>query len=180
MEKTYQYSAKSLVTCTWCNIYVCKHSNNFARLKQVARLTWWRHQMEKFSALLAISVGNSPVPGELPTQRPVTRGFDVFFDLRPNKRLSKQTWGWWFETLSCSLWRHCNVSNKHPLLGLSHHIVTKFHINTMSRNVTTGGLDNVVNHCECYLSVSSPLTSTSPPIPSPQHDLFPGCHVFFP
>ena len=31
-----------------------------------------------------------------------------FFDLRPNKRLSKQSWGWWFETLSCSLWRHCN------------------------------------------------------------------------
>ena len=64
--------------------------------------------METFSALLAICAGNSPVPGEFPTQRPVTRSFDVFFDLRPNKRLSKQTWGWWFETLSCSLWRHCN------------------------------------------------------------------------
>ena len=32
-----------------------------------------------------------------------------FFDLRPNKRLSKQWWGWWFETPSCPLWRHCNV-----------------------------------------------------------------------
>ena len=52
--------------------------------------------------------GNSPVPGEFPTQRPVTRSFDVYFDLRPNKRLSKQSWGWWFETLSWSLWRHCN------------------------------------------------------------------------
>ena len=31
---------------------------------------------------------------------------DVFFDLRPNKRLSKQSWGWWFETPSHSLWRH--------------------------------------------------------------------------
>ena len=50
--------------------------------------TWWRHQMEIFSALLAICVGNSPVPGEFPTQRPVTRSFDVFFDLHPNKRLS--------------------------------------------------------------------------------------------
>ena len=28
---------------------------------------------------------------EFPTQRPVTRSFDVFFDLRPNKRLSKQS-----------------------------------------------------------------------------------------
>ena len=44
-----------------------------------------------------------------PSQRPVTRSFDVFFDLRLNKRLSKQSWGWWFETPSRSLWRHCNV-----------------------------------------------------------------------
>ena len=46
---------------------------------------------------------------EFPAQRPVTRSFDVFFDLRLNKRLSKQSWCWWFETLSCPLWRHCNV-----------------------------------------------------------------------
>ena len=68
--------------------------------------TWWRHQMETFSALLAIYAGNSPVPGEFPAQRPVTRSFDVFFDLHLNKRLSKQSWGWWFETLSRPLWRH--------------------------------------------------------------------------
>ena len=47
-------------------------------------------------------------PGEFPSQRPVTRSFDVFFDLRLNKRLSKQSWGWWFETPSLSLWRHRN------------------------------------------------------------------------
>ena len=47
--------------------------------------------METFSALLAICVGNSPVPGEFPAQWAVTRSFDVFFDLRPNKRLSKQS-----------------------------------------------------------------------------------------
>ena len=69
---------------------------------------WWLHQMETFSALLAICAGNSPVPSEFPAQRPVTRGFDVFFDLRLNKRLSKQSWCRWFETLSCPLWRHCN------------------------------------------------------------------------
>ena len=55
-----------------------------------------------------LCVGNSPVSGEFPTQRPVTRSFDVFFDLHPNKRFSKQWWGWWFETLSCPLWRHRN------------------------------------------------------------------------
>ena len=49
-------------------------------------------------------------PGEFPTQRPVTRSFDVFFDLRLNKRLGKQPWGWWFETPSWSLWRQCNES----------------------------------------------------------------------
>ena len=113
--------------------------------------SWWRHQMETFSALLAFCVGNSPVTGELlsqrhrskkisklrvtslcggnspkhfprywpcvceftghrwiPAQRPVTRSFDVFFDLK--KQLSKQSWGWWFETLSHPLWRHCSES----------------------------------------------------------------------
>ena len=70
---------------------------------------WWRHQMETFSALLAICAGNSPVSGEFPAQRPVTRSFDVFFDLRLNKRLSKQSWGWWFETLPRPLWRQCNA-----------------------------------------------------------------------
>ena len=62
--------------------------------------------METFSALLAICAGNSPVPGEFPAQRPVTRSFDVFFDLRSNKRLSKLViWG-----AMCPLWRHRNVA----------------------------------------------------------------------
>ena len=57
--------------------------------------TWWRHQMVAFSALLAICAGNSPATGEFPAQRPVTRSFDVFFDLRLNEQLSKQWWGWY-------------------------------------------------------------------------------------
>ena len=48
-------------------------------------------------------------PGEFPAQRPVTRSFGVFFDLRLNNWLSKQSLGWWFETPPWSLWRHCNV-----------------------------------------------------------------------
>ena len=70
--------------------------------------TWWRHQMETFSVLLALCVRNSPVTGEFPSQRPVTWSFDVFFDLCLNKRLSKPSWGWWFETPPWSLWHHCN------------------------------------------------------------------------
>ena len=57
-------------------------------VKPFTDLSWWLHQMETFPALLALCAGNSPVIGELPTQRPVTRSFDVFFDLRLDKRLS--------------------------------------------------------------------------------------------
>ena len=49
-------------------------------------------------------------PRWIPCKRPVTRRLHVFFDLRLNKLMSKQSWGWWFETLSRPLWRHCNVS----------------------------------------------------------------------
>ena len=53
--------------------------------------------MEAFSALLAICAGS----------------FDIFFDLRVNKPLIKQSWDWWFETPSCPLWRHCNELQKY-------------------------------------------------------------------
>ena len=43
--------------------------------------------METFSALLVLCAGNWPVTGEIPSQMPETRTFDVFFDLRLNKRL---------------------------------------------------------------------------------------------
>ena len=46
---------------------------------------WWRHQMETFSAILALCAGNSSVTDEFPSQRPVARSFDGFFYLRPNK-----------------------------------------------------------------------------------------------
>ena len=75
---------------------------------------WSKHDdVIKFSALLAICAGNSPVTCEFRAQRPVTRSFDVFFDLRLNKRLSKQWWGWWFETPSHPLWSYCNDSDTH-------------------------------------------------------------------
>ena len=73
--------------------------------------------MEIFSALLAICAGNSPAPGDFPAQRPVTRGFDVFFDFRRIKPLSKQPWGWWFETVLRPLWRHSNDDIPHQAIG---------------------------------------------------------------
>ena len=72
-------------------------------------VSWWHYQMETFSASLAHFAGNSSVTGEFPLKRPVTRSFDVFFDLRLNKRLSKQSICRWFETPSRSSRRHCNV-----------------------------------------------------------------------
>ena len=84
---------------------LANHTNsNTSQLK-----TTWRHdQMETFTALLTLCVGKSPVPGEFFSQRPVMQSFDVFFDLHLSKWLSKQSWGWWCETPSHSLWRHPN------------------------------------------------------------------------
>ena len=61
------------------------------------------------SQLLTLCARNSLVTNEFPSQRSVARSFDVFFDLRLNKRLSKQSTRRWFETPWRSLWRHCNV-----------------------------------------------------------------------
>ena len=44
--------------------------------------------------ITGLCAGNSPVTGEFPAQRPVTRSFDVFIDLHLNNRLNKQSWGW--------------------------------------------------------------------------------------
>ena len=77
--------------------------------------------METFSAILALFAANSPVTDEFLAQRPVTRSFDVFFDLRLNKQLNKHSWGWWFETLSHSLWRHCNVPHISVVTINRHH-----------------------------------------------------------
>ena len=68
--------------------------------------------METFPALLLATLcveSNTLVTGEFPSQRPVTRSFDVFIDLRLNKRLSKQSSGRWFETPSSSLWHMSSV-----------------------------------------------------------------------
>ena len=76
-------------TCCWRTCAVKLTQLNSMHALYMRLSAWWRHQMETVSALLVICAGNSPVTGEFPAQRPVTRSFDVFFDLRLNKRLSK-------------------------------------------------------------------------------------------
>ena len=61
--------------------------------------------------LLALYAGNSPFTGEFPSPRPVTRGFDVFFDSICAWINATQSWGWWFEKPSHSLWRHSNIDS---------------------------------------------------------------------
>ena len=60
----------------------------------------WRHQVETFSALLALCHGNPPVTDGFPSQGPMRRSVDVFFDLCLNKRLNKQSRHRWYETPS--------------------------------------------------------------------------------
>ena len=67
--------------------------------------SWWRHQMKTFPRYWPL-----PVTGEFHLQRSVARSFDTIFDLRLNKRLSKQSICWWFGTPSRSLWRHCKAT----------------------------------------------------------------------
>ena len=71
----------------------------------IVMMTSWNGNIFRVTGPLC---GEFSGPGEFPEQRPVTHSFDVFFDLRLNKRLSKQSRGWWFDTLSHPLWPHCN------------------------------------------------------------------------
>ena len=94
--------------------HTCLKTRIVARLRGItsAILKWFMMTplMEASSALLARCTRNSPVTGEFPVHKPVTRSFDICFDLRLNKRLSTQSRGCWFETPSRSLWRHCIVT----------------------------------------------------------------------
>ena len=89
-------------------------------------LAWWRHRMETFSALLTLCAGNSPVTGEFPSQRPGTRSFDAFFDLRLNKWLSKQSRHRWIETPLSSSWCHCYDISCHRALPFVSSNLLKF------------------------------------------------------
>ena len=99
---------------------------------------WWRHPMETFSALLALCEGNPPVTGGFHSQMLVTQNFDVFFDLRLNKRLSKQSGRRWFEMPSRSLWTHKNehlgipgfidTHAQYPFLHTYTHVAIRIHV----------------------------------------------------
>ena len=88
-------------------------SNNLWRCGRLCTgYTWWRHQMETFSALQAICEGNSPVTGEFPAQRPVTRGFDISLIWpRINGWVNNHEADDLRREYSPPLWRHSNESS---------------------------------------------------------------------
>ena len=123
---------------SWDILYECKPQSTeaqesvtvlipFVTPRHWIQQSWWRHQKETFSALLALCAGNSLVIGEFPSQRPATRSFGVSFDLRLNKWLSRQSKRRWFETPRRSLWRHCNDIVTNVEHGL-HFKLTKAHM----------------------------------------------------
>ena len=119
---------------------------------------WWHQQMETFYALVALSAGNSPVIGEFPSQRPLTRSFDVFFELHLNIWLSKQLRRRWFETPLPSLWRHCNVNleNISAVVDMKPTFVCLYYAFTKLENCDTRNYD-CVHHMRnlCIISTIS-------------------------
>ena len=58
---------------------------------QIHHIPWCHHQMEPFSALLALCGRIPLVTGAFPSQRPMTWSYNVIFDLLLDKQLSKQS-----------------------------------------------------------------------------------------
>ena len=87
----------------------------------------------------------------IPSTKPVTRSFDIFFDLRLNKRLSKQWWGWWFETPSHRLRRHCIVLVQ---LSLCFFKFQSLHLYFMERVIVA-----MIQGCCAILDICPELTS---------------------
>ena len=109
--------------------------------------SWWRHQIDAFSRYWPFvrgihrSLVNSPHKGQW-------RGALMICAL--NKRLSKQWWGWWFETPSRSLWRHCNVYI--DFLAVCPHLVISVHF--YPRPVLAFGYFHCLRLCvSVYVSV---------------------------
>ena len=85
-------------THTHTHTYIQSYTNNAENVS-----IWWHHDV-----ILSL-IGKARFIVALGGSNQFKLRGDVFFDLGPDKRLSKQSWGWWFETPSHSLWRHRNV-----------------------------------------------------------------------
>ena len=112
--------------------------------------TWWRHHMEHFCV-------TGRLCGEFTGHRRIshTNASDAalwcFHWSALNKRLRKQSWGWWFEPSSCSLWRHCNdQGNIEPFFSRLVLIVTFTFTYTCRNAVTTNAISRIWCCCSCW------------------------------
>ena len=106
-----------LATSRWHSVKKCRqHCFSTGKATNHNLNPWWRHQMETFSALLAFCAGNVPVTGEFPHKGQWCGALVFSLICALNKRLSKQSWGWWFGAPSRSIWRHCNAVLTHQNL----------------------------------------------------------------
>ena len=94
--------------CRFLRSCVCLRVSQITAQSQISA-PWWRHQMEKKFRVTGHLCGEFTGQLWIPRTKASDAELWCFFDLHPNKRLSKQWWGWWFETLSRPLWRHCNA-----------------------------------------------------------------------
>ena len=112
-------------------------NKNNIRAKRMCTMPWWRHEIwehfPRYWPFVCVCVGGGgggwggcwPVIGKFPSQRPVTRSFNVCFDLRANKRLSKQSGRWWSGTPSRPLWCHYNGTDMDSQILYYSNIVLK-------------------------------------------------------
>ena len=90
-------------------LHLCTVNRHAAEFEQPAfKPTMMTPSNGNIFSVIGHLCGEFTGPRWIPALRPVTRSFAVFFDPHPNKRLSKQWRGWWFETLLCLSWRHRN------------------------------------------------------------------------
>ena len=130
-------SSKALISSLGHNAITHFAMTNVLAIDKLRIRKWWRHQMETFSAFLALCEGNPPVTAGFLSQRRVTRSLDVLFDLRLDKRLRKQSRRRWFETPARSLWLHCNEIEK----SFSSYLLSDFAI----PSIWNGQTDSMIN-----------------------------------
>ena len=105
--------------CTRVHLQTDECNRNILQHKKMSRFIFSNIMMTSSNRNIFRVTG--PLCGKFTGHRwiPLTKASDTelwcFLDLHLNKRLSKHSSGWWFETQSCPLWRHCNDMATHKL-----------------------------------------------------------------
>ena len=139
--------------CFICWLMICLGEHPSMVAQTTHWNPWWRHQMGTFSAKLTFFEGNLLVTSGFPSKRPAIRSFNIFFDLRLNKRLNKQSRRRRFETPSPLSWLHCNevmIRAMEYILWIlgPHSRVEKSHIYIDEYNFTH---ESIINNWRMYV-----------------------------